>query len=126
MKENETLQEGLDYLSKLEKIDPATSKLGSEVIYNFVSLGIESVLTAVLMAHNKMVDHSGISKMLRELETVEAVDKAWMETARFMNRFQSYCSLEPIPVKIPNNEELMKIINFGKSVEKYGKQKRAL
>ncbi|MDA3891715.1 MAG: hypothetical protein PF517_08645 [Salinivirgaceae bacterium] len=121
--DNQILQEGITYLSKLDKINPETSKLGSEVIYNFVSLGIEAVLTAVLMDYNKMVDHSGISKMLRELQTVEDVDKGWIETARFMNRFQSYCSLEPIPVKIPTHEDLTKIIDFGKNVEIYAKGK---
>lgn len=124
MENKDVLQEGLDYLSKLENMDPKKSKLGSEVLYNFVSLGIESVLTAVLMDYNKMVDHSGISHMLRELETVEPVKANWKEVARFMNRFQSYCSLEPIPVKIPNHEELARIIDFGIDVEVYGRMKK--
>lgn len=123
MQNKETLLEGISYLEKLDKIDPKTSKLGSEVIYNFVSLGIESVLTGVLMNYNKMVDHSGILMLLRELQTVEEVDLSWIETARFMNKFQSYCSLEPMPVKIPTNLDLVKIIDFGKEVGDYAKQK---
>lgn len=93
------------------------------MLYNFVSIGIESVLTAVLMSHNKMVDHSGISQLLRELEKVEKVDSEWIKTARAMNRFQSYCSLEPIPAKIPNADDLTNIVNFGLSVESYGQEK---
>jgi len=123
MENKEILNEGLSYLNKLDKMDPYESKLGSEVLYNFVSLGIEAVLTAVLMSYNKMVDHSGISGMLRELAKVEKVDQHWIDTARFMNRFQSYCSLEPIPVKIPTKDELVRIIEFGKSVEIYAKRK---
>lgn len=123
MKNKTVLLEGLDYLSKLKNVNPATSKLGPEVLYNFVSLGIESVLTAVLMDHNKMVDHSGISHMLRELESVEPVKEEWKEIARYMNRFQSYCSLEPIPVKIPNIEELSRIIDFGIDVAEYANAK---
>lgn len=123
MENKEILNEGIAYLAKLDKMDPHESKLGSEVLYNFVSLGIEAVLTAVLMNHNKMVDHSGISRMLRELAKVEEVDDSWIETARFMNRFQSYCSLEPIPVQVPTKEELVRIIEFGKSVELYAKRK---
>ena len=122
MENKEILNEGLAYLTKLDKMNPHESKLGSEVLYNFVSLGIEAVLTAVLMNHNKMVDHSGISRMLRELAKVEEVDESWIETARFMNRFQSYCSLEPIPVKVPSKDELVRIIEFGKSVELYAKK----
>lgn len=123
MKNKEILLEGISYLEKLDKINPETSKLGSEVIYNFVSLGVESVLTGVLMDYNKMVDHSGILMMLRELQTVEEVELSWIDAARFMNKFQSYCSLEPIPVKIPTNLDLVKIIDFGKEVGDYAKQK---
>ncbi len=123
MESNEILNEGISYLEKLDKMDPYTSKLGTEVIYNFVSLGIEAVLTAVLMENNRMVDHSGISRLLRELAKVEEVDQTWVDTARFMNRFQTYCSLEPIPVKIPNKDELVRIIAFGKSVETYANKK---
>lgn len=117
------LAEGLMYLKKLHAIDPKNSKLGSEVLYNFVSIGIESVLTAVLLAYNKNVDHSGISMMLRELEKVEKVDSEWIDQARYMNRFQSYCSLEPIPVKVPTADEMVGIVKFGLSVEKYGREK---
>lgn len=124
MSETKTiLAEGLMYLNKLHNIDPKNSKLGTEVLYNFVSIGIESVLTAVLMSHNKMVDHSGISMLLRELQKVEKVDDNWLETARAMNRFQSYCSLEPIPVKTPNADEITEIVNFGLSIESYGREK---
>ncbi len=123
MKKNETLLEGLNYLKKTSKIDAATTKLGAEVVYNMVSLGIEAVLTHVLMSYDKIVDHSGISMMLRELESVEEVPEEWKSSARFMNKFQSYCSLEPIPAKVPDVEQLVKIIGFGKMIEAYGLSK---
>jgi len=123
MKENDVILEGLNYLKKTSKIDPKTTKLGAEVVYNMVSLGIEAVLTHVLMSYDKMVDHSGISMMLRELESVETVPEDWKAAARFMNKFQSYCSLEPIPAKVPNADELEKILAFGRQIETYALEK---
>lgn len=123
MENNEVLNEGLKYLKKTSTINPVSTKLGAEVVYNMVSLGIEAVLTHVLMSYDKMVDHSGISMMLRELESVEEVPEDWKTSARFMNKFQSYCSLEPIPAKVPDAEQLGKILDFGKMVEAYALEK---
>ena len=123
MNDKTVLLEGLSYLEKTHGIDPSKSKLGAEVLYNMVSLGIESVLTHVLMGYDKMVDHSGIFFMLKELSKVEEVNPEWEVRARYMGRFQSYCSLEPIPVKIPTHDELLDIIKFGMSVEEYGRAK---
>ncbi len=121
MENQDVLEEGLAYIDKLKDVDPANTKLGAEVLYNFICLGIESVLTSVLMAENKMVDHSGISNMLRELQTVEPVNEKWLEAARRMNRFSNYCTLEPVAVKIPTTEELEQFIQFGQEVGEYAK-----
>ncbi len=121
--DNKLLSEGLAYLEKLENVNPATSRLGNEVLFNFVSIGIETVLTAVLMNYNRMVDHSGILRLLRELEKIEPVNQSWIDTARFLNRFQSYCSLEPIPVSIPDKSDLIRILDFGKDIQRYGVSK---
>ncbi len=123
MKNTDTLKEGIAYLEKLKGVDPSKSKLGAEVLYNFICLGIESVLTAVLMENGKVVDHSGIGNLIRELKNVEEVDPMWVDTARYMNRFNSYCSMEPIAAKIPNNDELKQFIVFGLSVLEYGQAK---
>lgn len=121
MENKQLLDEGIAYLAKLHKVDPEKPKLGAEVTLNFVSIGIESVLTAVLMGYDKLVDHSGILMLLRELEKVEPVNQTWIDTARMMNKFQSYCTLEKVEIKIPTTEELKKIVAFGLSVEEYAK-----
>jgi len=122
MENKQLLDEGKAYLAKLHKVDPEKPKLGAEVTLNFVSIGIESVLTAVLMGYDKVVDHSGILMMLRELEKVEPVNPDWIDTARMMNKFQSYCTLEKVEIKIPSTDELKRIVAFGLSVEAYAQK----
>jgi len=123
MKESDKIVvEGLAYLEKLHKVNPQKPKLGTEILYNFVCIGIENVLTGVLMRHDCTVDHSGILQLVRELDKIDKVDLDWIEKARFMNKFQSYCSLDYIKPKIPTTDDLAVMIEFGKSIEAYGKK----
>lgn len=118
------ISEGIEYLEKLHTIDLDESKLGSEVIYNMVCLGIEAVFTGVLLKHDCIIDHSNIFRLLRELKEREEVPlyDEWMKTAKLMARFQSYCSLEVVEIKIPDKNQLKEMFEFGFGVEKYAKE----
>lgn len=118
------IDEGLAYLGQLHGINIEESKLGAEVLYNMVCLGIEAVFTGILLKYDCVIDHSNIFRLLRELDQREDVPlfDAWMKTAKYMARFQSYCSLEVIKVKIPNKDELKEMFEFGYGVETYAKE----
>lgn len=123
MNDNDLIvNEGLGYLKSLHRINPQKPKLSPEVLYNLICMGIESVLTGVLMKNNSMVNHGGILQLVRELSKIETVELDWIQKARFMNKFQTYCALEPIEPKIPNATDLEVMINFGKDIETYGKK----
>lgn len=117
---------GIAYFDRLHAIDLESSKLGSEVIYNMVSLGIEAVFTGILLKYDCILDHSNIFRLLSELgerEELPLYDK-WMSTAKLMAKFQSYCSLEITEIKIPNKNELNTMFEFAFEVEKYAKMQK--
>lgn len=117
------INEGVEYLEKLHGVDVDKSILGKEVLYNMVCLGIEAVFTGKLLAYDAVIDHSNIFRLLRELGQREDVPHydAWMDTAKLMAKFQSYCSLEVVEVKIPNKNELNRMFEFGFEVESFAK-----
>jgi hypothetical protein len=118
------MSEGIDYLERLHGIDIDTSKLGDEVVYNMVCLGVEAVFTAVLLSYDCIIDHSGILRLIREIENQQnkPMPQDWIETSRLMSSFQSYCSLEVVKIKIPTKDELKQMFVFGDNVQKYAKQ----
>lgn len=118
------MSQGIEYLEQLHGIDIEKSKLGDEVIYNLVCLGIEAVFTAVLLEYDCVIDHSGIIRLLREIENQKnkPMPQQWVKTAQLMSSFQSYCSLEVVEIKIPTKKELKEMFIFGEDVENYAKE----
>lgn len=115
------IRKGVKYIEKLHTVDIEKSILGKEVLHNMVCLGIEAVFTGKLLAYDTVIDHSNIFRLLYELgqrEDLPLYDE-WMVTAKLMARFQSYCTLEITEVKIPNEDELKKMFEFGFEVEEY-------
>lgn len=120
--QSKLIGEGIDYLDRLKSVDVANNKLGSEVLYNMVCLGVEAIFTGVLLKYDCVIDHSGIYRLLRELKTREDVPENWDVTAKLMGRFQTYCSLDIIPAKIPTDAELLQMFEFGDSVRGFAVQ----
>lgn len=118
------ISEGIAYLEQLHGINLEESKLGAEVIYNMVCLGIEAIFTGVLLKYDCIIDHSNIFRLLRELKEREELPlyDEWMKTAKLMARFQSYCSLDIVAVKIPDKNQLKEMFEFGFGVENYAKR----
>lgn len=122
------MREGIDYLERLHDINIDESKLGDEVIYNMVCLGVEAVFTAILLDYDCVIDHSGILRLLREMENQKnkPMPQEWVETARLMSSFQSYCSLEVVKIKIPTKDELKQMFKFGAEIEEFAKKQKLL
>lgn len=110
--QKQLITEGVAYIDRLQKIDVTKSKLGSEVLYNMVCLGIESVLTGVLLKYDCVIDHSSIFRLLMELEKRESIPLSWKDSAKALARYNTYCSFERIVTKLPTNEELDRFFAF--------------
>lgn len=88
------------------------SKLGSQVVYNLVSLAIENYLTALCVSKNTLPEHSSISSMIRQLGKYMDVPAGFTEEARFLNKFMNFCSLEVLETIEPSHDDLARILGF--------------
>lgn len=116
------MSDGMAYLKQLHDIDIDESKLGNEVVYNMVCLGVEAIFTSILLGFDCVIDHSGILRLLREFEKQKdkPLPQNWIEAARLMSSFQSYCSLEVVKkIKIPDNDQLKQMFAFALEVEAF-------
>lgn len=91
--------------------------LGNMVIYNVIGIAVENFMTTLLMREGFIPEHSSISGMLRELKKIMPVPEEFTLEVRFMNSFMNFCSLEVTPVKIPTDEETVRMLGFVKSLE---------
>lgn len=108
----EVWEEGLAYAQTIKKLDPDNTKLDNHTIYNMVCMACESMLTAVIGMHGEMAEHSTVSGMLRVLGTKVAVPDHLIQESRFLNRFNTYCSLESVPAKEITTEDIKKMKDF--------------
>lgn len=109
---NDVWEEGLAYAKTIKKLDPNNTKLDNHTIYNMVCMACESMLTAVIGMFGEMAEHSTVSGMLRVLGTKAEVPEYIIEQSRFLNRFNTYCSLDAIPAKEITTEDIVKMKDF--------------
>ena len=93
--------------------------LGNLVIYNVVAMSIENFMTSILMKAGFIPEHSSISSMYRELKKTHNAPESFHPEVRFMNRFMNFCSLEVIPVIVPTDEEIDRMIGFATSLKEW-------
>lgn len=113
---NEVWEEGLDYAKTIKRLDPNNTKLDNHTIYNMVCMACESMLTAIIGMYGEMAEHSTVSGMLRVLGTKTEVPDNLIAQSRFLNRFNTYCSLDSIPAKEITKEDIIKMKDFILSV----------
>lgn len=109
---NDVWEEGLAYAKTIKKLDPINTKLDNLTIYNMVCMACESMLTAIIGMHGSMAEHSTVSGMLRLLGTKTEVPDHLIDESRFLNRFNTYCSLEAIPAKQITTDDIIKMKDF--------------
>ncbi len=124
--ETQLLNEGLAYLRKVSKIKPSESPLANDTIYNIVCLGLETSLTALLFKYKEAIDHGSVSSLIRSLGKFEDIPENWISEARFLNKFNTYCSLDIVESKIPTDEETARMIAFGNEIIKHIETKNTL
>lgn len=93
--------------------------LGNLVIYNIVAMSIENFMTSILMKAGFIPEHSSISSMYRELKKNHQAPEEFHPEVRFMNRFMNFCSLEVMPVLVPTDEDITRMVNFAISLKEW-------
>ena len=95
------------------------SKLGSQVVYNLVSLAIENYLTALCVSKNTLPEHSSIGSMIRQLKKYMDVPAGFTDEARFMNKFMNFCSLEVLETIEPSQDDLARMLGFADELKTF-------
>lgn len=99
------------------------SKLGSEVVYNLLSMAIENYLTALCISAGSLPEHSGITTMLKQVGEKMEVPDNFTQEARFVNRFMNFCSLEVLETLNPSHDDLVRMLSFTDELKCFSENK---
>ncbi len=93
--------------------------LGNLVVYNIVAMSIENFMTSILLKSGFIPEHSSISSMYRELKKNHNAPEEFHPEVQFMNRFMNFCSLEVMPVFVPTDEDITRMVSFATSLKEW-------
>lgn len=95
------------------------SRLGSQVVYNLISMAIENYLTALCMSKNMMPEHSSIDGMLEQLGNQMNIPDSFVVEAGFINKFMNFCSLEVFEPMDPSRPDLVRMLSFTDDIKQF-------
>ena len=104
--------EGKSYLNTCNKLIVKRGPFDNEFIYNLSVLAGERLALGMLMSYDHIPASTSLSGMLQEGNEFYELSDEIKEGARFLNKFQTFCSLEVIPFTPPTDEELESIVTF--------------
>jgi hypothetical protein len=93
-------------------------KFNNELLFNVLSMSIERLLISALLNNGIMPISETASGLMRETSKLINWPESCIQQARWLNRFVHLCSLEPIPLKIPDDSEIQQIMLFAGEVKK--------
>ncbi len=112
--------QGVESIGKLNVTPAFLKKLGGSVTYQMACIGIEAVLTGVLFNYNEVIEHGNILLMIKKLAKHTPIPEDWYPEARFINRFENFCSLDIAPQTHPAEEDLVRIAAFAREIGIFG------
>ncbi len=95
---------------ELEKTLKHESKFNNELLYQMSAMCFEKLFVALLAYHGRNATHHTPYALVREVETFIPIPQNVSDTAKFIGSFESICSLSGFGYKMPDNNELHKII----------------
>lgn len=95
------------------------NRLGNFVVYNLISLSIESYLTAVCASLNTLPEHSSISGMIHFLKKRIEIPESFTLESRFINKFMNFCSLEILETIEPTRSDLVRMLSFTSDIKEF-------
>lgn len=83
------------------------SKFNNDILYNLVSMSLESYIMAILDFHQSLPDNHTYTDLMTALETVVDVDSGLKERILKYENIQSICSIEKYHREPPTDDELI-------------------
>ncbi|MGQ1786728.1 MULTISPECIES: hypothetical protein [unclassified Saccharicrinis] len=111
--------EGKSYLNTCEKLIVNRGPFDNEFLYNLAVLAGERLALGMLLSYDYIPASTSLSGMLQEGNEFYELSEDITKGARFMNKFQTFCSLEVVPFTPPTDEELESIVNFISKVGRF-------
>lgn len=111
--------EGKSYLATCKKLIQKKGCFDNEFIYNLSVLAGERLALGLLLSYNHIPSATSLSGILQEGKGFYELDTELLNGARFINKFQFFCSLEVVPLTVPNDEELTQIVNYINTLEEF-------
>lgn len=107
---DKTYEEALGFFKTLEHTLEHESKFSNELLYQMSAMCFEKLFVSLLAFHGRNATHHMPYALIREVEKFIPVPTNVSDSAKFIGSFESICSLSGFGYKMPNNEELRKII----------------
>ncbi len=82
------------------------SKFGTEILYNLLSMSLESYIMALLDIHNSLPDNHTYTDLIEALDTVIQIDPDLRSKILQYENIQSICSVDKYYTRKPSNEEI--------------------
>lgn len=105
------------YKTAINSYGKSVKAFNNELLYNIISMSMERFLISLLLFNKKMPLSETISGLIRELKDVVEWPAEFVSEVRWLNKFLHLCSLDPTPMKIPNDEEMLRIMNIATEVK---------
>lgn len=111
--------EGKSYLETCKKLILKRGAFDNEFIYNLSVLAGERLVLGLLLSYNYIPAATSLSGMLQEGKSYYTLKDEMLTGARFINKFQFFCSLDVVPLTVPKDDELEKIVDYIRAVESF-------
>jgi hypothetical protein len=93
------------------------SKFNNELLFNILSMSMERLLISVMLQNKKVPYSETISGLMRETKAFLTWPEELSKNVLWLNRFVYLCSLDPNPLKIPNDEEICRILQIASEIK---------
>lgn len=112
-------EEGKSFLTTCNKLLQKRGPFDNEFIYNLSVMAGERLALGLLLSYNYIPSATSLSGILQEGKEFYELDTELLKGARYINKFQFFCSLEVVPLTIPNDEELNQIVNYINTIKEF-------
>ena len=85
----------------------------TDTLYNVTCMAIEKLIMAFLMKNGDLAENHTMGDLLRALQ-LHLPDLA--EKLRYLDTFQEICSLDEYTIRIPTEEDVVKMLAIGEDV----------
>lgn len=110
--------EGIAFIETAKRSFSGEGKnFNNELLFNIVSMGMEHLMVALLLYNKTMPLSETVSGLARELKDFVQWPEDFYSKVRYLNKFVFLCTLDQTPMRIPDKEEMDKVMEIAEEVK---------